>query len=183
VWVGRFEHVRNAVPEIAARILEANPSPCLVRIEGVDGSGKSTLARELARHLSGLLIHGDDYIVPSEDEKPYSSCIRLDALRADLRASLSTSQIVVADAVCLGELAPEAEFGRGYKIYLKRLSFNVPGGIWHGFDPYDATPEWEIARSVYLYHAHYRPHETADVIIELPESGHTLQGPNAPPYR
>lgn len=177
MWVKRCEHVQDAVPEVAELILNYEPTPTLIRIEGVDGAGKSTLATALASYTGGYSIHGDDYVVPSHDQKPYVSHVKLDAFRRDLATALSSNRFVFADSVCLGELAPEATFGRGFRIYVKRLSFNVIDGIWHGFDPHDPEPDEEIARSVYLYHMNYQPHENADAVVEIPEIGHTLRGP------
>lgn len=84
---------------------------------------------------------------------------------------------MIAEAVCLGWIAPQHIVGTGFRVYLKRLSFNASTPLWHGFDPEDPVPEEEVYRSVHLYHRDNRPHEKADLVVGSPEDGHTLRGP------
>jgi hypothetical protein len=76
----------------------------------------------------------------------------------------------VLDAVCLREIASVERWGRGFNVYVKKLDFggsNRP--IWHdGLNLEDDPPPHEPHRSVHLYHLNIRPHETADLIIEVP---------------
>ena len=83
--------------------------------------------------------------------------------------------MVVLDAVCLEEVAPSTKWGRGFVVYIKRLSFNTQAPIWHeGFHLEEEVPTKEVNRSIHMYHNRVRPHETADLIIELPETGHLM---------
>jgi hypothetical protein len=83
-----------------------------------------------------------------------------------LQWCLDRSPMTVVEGICLEELAPSYRFGRGFVIYVKRIS---QAGLWHGFDEHNATPDREWHRSVDLYHRRYRPHESADVIMEVAE--------------
>ena len=67
------------------------------------------------------------------------------------------------DAVCLDEIAPSSKWGRGFVVYVKRLSFNNQHPIWHpGLHLEGEAPEREAHRSIFLYHQKSKPHERAD---------------------
>ncbi len=61
--------------------------------------------------------------------------------------------------------------------YVKRLSFNNQDPIWHdGFhleDEEENHPH-EPHRGILQYHRQFRPHESADLIIEFPDIGHKI---------
>jgi hypothetical protein len=59
----------------------------------------------------------------------------------------------------LGELAPEDVFGRGFVIYVQRVSVLGPDNhLWHGFDKHGPIDERPLFRSIHDYHKHFRPH-------------------------
>lgn len=99
--------------------------------------------------------------------------------RSGILDALSSNRTVILDAVCLEDVAPYSKWGVGYKVYVKRLSFNATNPAWsEGYNLEDDPPEPEPHRSVHHYHLRCRPHETAQIIIEWPENGHELpKGP------
>jgi hypothetical protein len=63
----------------------------------------------------------------------------------------------------------------GVFVYVKRLSFNNQDPMWHhGFDIEGEAPKREPHRSIVLYHQKSKPHERANLIIELPDIGHKI---------
>ena len=67
---------------------------------------------------------------------------------------------MVLEGVCLEDVAPEAVFGRGARVYLKRLTVLGPDlCLWQGFDEGGRVPSREVHRSVHLYPMRERPHE------------------------
>lgn len=149
--------------------------PRLVRFEGFDGVGKSGLARLFANRVGGVHVKFDDYITKSDIEQPYREFIRQPEADAATDAATSSGKIVALDAVCLDEIAPSTRWGRGFVVYVKRLSFNNWNPMWHeGLNLDDEQPDHEIRKSVVEYHRKFKPHLCADLIVELPESGHSI---------
>jgi hypothetical protein len=153
---------------------EAN-DPNLLRFEGFDGVGKSGLAKLVALQVRAEHVEFDKFAFRPENPTPYPGCLRQPQLDAAISAAFASGKPVALDAVCLDEVAPISNWGRGFVIYVKRLSFNNPNPLWHrGFDIEDDVPEDEPRSSIVLYHKRSKPHERADLIIELPEEGHTI---------
>jgi hypothetical protein len=127
-----YSDLREAVPDILA--LAVRPTDAkLIRIDGVMGVGKSSLADLLRPELSAQIVRGDDYGSPSEG--PYTSRIQLRDFQADLARALAGTEWVIVEAICLEELAPETRFGRGLRVYVKRVSVLGPClTLWPGFD-------------------------------------------------
>jgi hypothetical protein len=172
VTVGGFG---AAAAEIAARFKLAAPKLGLIRIEGVCGAGKTNIARRLAPVIHGTRISGDDYADKYDEPRRYADCIRRDELTAALKAALRSCSPVVLEAICLDELAPIDECGRGLLVYVKQLSFNNRDPIWHdAIWLEEGPPQEEPHRSAHIYHANARPHERADLIIEIPQELHRL---------
>src|ERR1700730_2621273 len=97
-------------------------------------------------------------------------------LDAAIAQALSTHSTWILEAICLDDIAPIERWGRGLVVYIKRLSFNNRDPLWHdGFRLEEAPPKDEPHRSVQFYHMRIRPHENADLIIELPQEGHALR--------
>jgi hypothetical protein len=168
-----FSHV---LPELVQHIRESGVSPRLVRVEGVMGAGKTALADMLAGALSnGDVLHVDRLASPDESNRPYAASIDISALHAHLTSLLQKATWTILDAVCLDEVAPEATFGRGFVIYVKRVSVVGPDiHLWHGFDEGAAVPEHPLFRSIHCYHMRFRPHEKADVLLVHPEELHSF---------
>lgn len=125
--------------------------------------------------IGALHIEGDKFVNKYEEPPPYSRCLRQLEFDAAIDRAVATGRIVILDAVCLDEVAPIDRWGRGYIVYVKRLSFNNQDPMWHrGYELEGEAPTDEIHRSVYLYHSRVRPHETADLIVEMPEEGHKI---------
>jgi hypothetical protein len=160
-------HPHEAVPLIIQRVVVMGVMPRLIRIEGTMLAGKSSLANLLAEDLGAILVAGDYF-------SALGSAHGMSRYRDALRDALSTERWVVTDSVCLGEIAPEDQFGRGYRVYIKRLRAQLGARGWpYGFDIDDkehAFPlEDGLERSIRLYHRQYRPHETANLIVNVPD--------------
>jgi hypothetical protein len=101
--------------------------------------------------------------------------LKREELDTAIARAISTSTTVILDAVCLEEVAPVQKWGRGLRIYVKKLSFNNVDPIWHvGYNLEDEPPTDEPHRSVHLYHLNTLPHMNADLIVEYPEEFHRL---------
>lgn len=173
--------VTVADPEVAASaIVHHLGGSKLIRIEGFCGAGKSRVARALANMIGAKHIEGDEFANKFDDPPAYPACIRQAELDAAIGEAIASGAVVVLDAVCLDHVAPFAKWGRGSLVYVKQLSFNnATAPMWSaGFDLEDDPPADEVHRSVHLYHVEARPHERADLILEMPEEGHSL--PNSP---
>jgi hypothetical protein len=149
--------------------------PRIVRFEGFDGVGKTSLARLFATGTDGVHVAGDDYVSRPEVERAYRDCVRQSELDQAIEAAFATGRVVILEAVCLDEIAPRQKWGRGFVVYVKRLSFNNWDPVWsEGYNLIDEAPTKEIHRSIHDYHNRMRPHETADLIIEMPELLHSI---------
>jgi hypothetical protein len=175
----RTNDFRDILPELVRCVQESRVTPRLIRIEGVMGVGKSALAQMIADALTTSVIHVErEFAHPDKSDRPYAEAINLTAFRAHLASLLQKSTWTIVEAVCLSEVAPEKQFGRGFVIYLKRLAIAGPDvHLWHGFnEDYlnidDRTPL--LSRSIHEYHKQFRPHEKANVLILLPEQDHSF---------
>ncbi len=108
------DHPHEAVPFIIQRLGLKNIEPRLVRIEGTMLAGKSSLAHPLTEALGATRVAADCFEALRSEHG-------LGRYREALRNALSTHQRVVTDSVRLEEIAPEREFGCGYRVYVKRL--------------------------------------------------------------
>jgi len=168
---------KSNTDELAGWITEflARSSSNLIRIEGVCGSGKTTIAQKLQARGVGLHINADQFAARPAVATPYPGCVKQNEFDAAIADAIKTDNTVILDAVCLEEVAPVQRWGRGLRIYVKRLSFNNVDPSWHaGFNLEDETPINELDRSVHLYHLKYQPHMHADLIVEFPEDFHQL---------
>ena len=153
--------------------------PTFVRVEGVMSVGKTPFSMQLAKQLRGQLVSSDAFLIGDTSDRAYWDCLHLEKLRDVASALSSRDGPIVFEGICSRELLQPEKFGRGYVIYLKRLSFNNPEtpewheGYWLSGEP----PEEEVHKSIHEYHLRFRPHEDADLILELPEIGHSLRGP------
>jgi hypothetical protein len=174
----RVADFRDAVPRIIER-MDLGSGPRLVRVEGDLDAGKSALADLLAEAVEGEHINGDTFMSPPPDlPVPYPDRIQA-AFGDKVRSVMASDRWAIMEAICLGEVLPEEEFGRGLRLYIKRLSFLFPDNpLWRlGWSlEQGPVPDREFHRSVHLYHLRQRPHETADIIIELPDRDSTLVG-------
>jgi hypothetical protein len=173
VTVSTFEEAADA----AAWVWQDAGKPKLLRFEGFDGVGKSALAKLVVPRIGATYISGDAFASTPEVPTHYAGCLRTQELDAAISEAVRRSAPVVLDAVCLDVIAPSARWGHGFVLYVKRLSFNSTDPIWHmGFDldDEDATPTEEPHRGILEYHRLFKPHARANLIIELPEEGHTI---------
>jgi hypothetical protein len=161
--------------DVVVRIWREASDARLLRFEGFDGVGKSGLAKLVASQISAEHVEGDKFAFKPEISTPYPSCLRRAELDTAISVAMASGKPVALDAVCLDEVAPISSWGRGFVVYVKRLSFNNQNPMWHpGFEIEDEAPEDEPHRGIVLYHQKSKPHERADLIIELPETGHTI---------
>lgn len=174
----RTNDFRHILPELVRCVQESGVTPRLIRIEGVMGVGKSLLADMLAGELD--VIRGDRFAYPEKSDRSYAEAVDRNAFRVRLMNLLQEPRWTIIEAVCLGELAPEEQFGRGFMIYLQRLAVLGPEShVWHGFDEHGPIDNRSLSRSIHDYHRQFRPHEKADVLILLPEELHSF--PDKPP--
>jgi hypothetical protein len=144
-------------------------SPKLIRMEGFDGAGKSGLAKLVKGRIGAEHVEGDKFVDKFDDPPPYRDCLRRDEFDNELKQATATGRVVIVDAVCLEEVAPSEKWGRGFVVYVKRISYSLPAPRWPpGLELDDEAPTREVHRSIHLYHNRVRPHETADLIVELP---------------
>ena len=149
--------------------------PRIIRLEGFDGVGKSGLAKIIAPRMGANHVQGDDFAEKQETETPYPNCLRQLDLDQTIGSALASEHPVILDAVCLDQIAPSDRWGRGFVVYIKRLSFNNRNPIWQeGLWFEQDEPANEPRRSIVEYHKQFKPHESADLIIELPEDGHSI---------
>lgn len=143
----------------------------LLRLEGFMGVGKSTVASLIAEQATVRIIHTDDFAVRSDAARTYREAVDLAALRAAATEVLSTGEKVIFDGVCLEQVLPSDDFGKGYRVYLKRVSLPVPEApLWH--DIYDLEREEAedpLHASIIQYHRDYAPHEHSDLSFAIPE--------------
>jgi hypothetical protein len=149
------------------------PNP--IRLEGFAGVGKSGLAKLVVKLVGGEHIAGDHFVSKFDAPPSYRECMRQSEFDCAIVQAFASGRVVVLDADCLEEVAPSTKWGRGFVVYIKRLSFNNQDPIWHGgFHLEDEAPAKEVNRSIHMYNKRVKPHETADLIIELPETGHLM---------
>jgi hypothetical protein len=142
----------------------------LLRIEGFTKVGKSTLSNRLFRRLGAKQL-GTDMFADNRTGKgqTYLEMLNLKRLRtraADLIADPMT-RLLIFEGVCLEETLPSEEFGRGFRVYVKRAS--KYSDLWHDF--YDDIPEEKnrLRNSILQYHKLFAPDRAADLIIAVPE--------------
>jgi len=111
-------NVDEAVPAITRRLGTLQ----LVRIEGFCGVGKTRLAHRLSEITGATHIATDIFAFRPDRPSPYRDCIKRPELAAEIKRAIAASNLVVLDGVCLDEVAPQAEWGRGLLVYVKRLS-------------------------------------------------------------
>jgi hypothetical protein len=162
--------------DVVVRIWREANEPKLLRFEGFDGVGKSGLAKLVVPLIDAEHVEGDKFAFKPETPTPYPGCLRQAELDAAISAAFASGKPVAMDAVCLDEVAPISRWGRGLVVYVKRLSFNNHlNPMWSpGFAIEDDAPENEPHRGIVLYHQKSKPHERADLIIEMPGLGHTI---------
>ncbi|CAN0477881.1 unnamed protein product, partial [Phaeothamnion confervicola] len=145
-------------------------SPKIIRLEGFAGVGKTGLAGLVKARVNGVHVAGDEFVSPFDVPRSYRERMRQSEFNAAIEKAVSSKRAVILDAVCLDEVAPIATWGRGFVVYIKRLSFNKEDPIWHdGISLEREAPIKEAHRSIHLYHNRVKPHETANLIIELPD--------------
>jgi hypothetical protein len=166
----------SAASAIATAVITLLPNPSIVRIEGFCGAGKTNVGGRLAALIDGIHIAADNFANKYDDPPPYPECIRQLELAQAIATAMQSGRFTILDAVCLEDVAPVGTWGRGLVVYVKQLSFNnAEHPIWHGgFQLEGDSPAEEPHRSVHAYHLRVRPHEKADLIVEVPEEGHSL---------
>jgi hypothetical protein len=170
--VQTFEEAAQVVTRVWADVGKSH----IIRFEAFDGMGKSGLAQLVAAKIGAEHVEVDKFAFKPELQKPYRDCLRKEELDAKISEVIASRKPVILDAVCLDEVAPRSQWGRGFVVYIKRLSFNNPDPTWHeGFGLEDEeTPTDEPHRGVFLYHQRSKPHQRADLIIEIPDLGHRI---------
>jgi hypothetical protein len=159
----------DAAAEKIVEVWHGAGSPKLIRMEGFDGAGKSGLANLVKERIGAEHIEGDKFVLKPNKPTPYRDCLRRDEFDAKLAKAIATGRVVIVDAVCLEEVAPSQRWGRGFVVYVKRLSYSSNVPMWHpGLHLEESPPKMEVHRSIHIYHNEAKPHHTADLIVELP---------------
>ena len=116
------------------------------------------------------VLSPDDFATPEPTSGNIKGRIDLKQLHKSARKLLKRPAIF--EGVCLEELLPRASFGRGFIVYLKRVSL-VAGGspVWQDEKELNARERAAnpIDEEVRRYHRTYRPHERADLCLAVPE--------------
>ena len=143
-----------------------------VRLVGIDGwprSGKTTLARQLvSMRGAGSVLDLDAFVAPGNDE--YIQALQVESLAAAIwRATIPT----ILSGVCLLDAFDRIGVKPDLHVYLKRMS----AGMWA--DEGDAIgvdlTKYETASievlpvywEIHHYHSKSRPHERADIVVEI----------------
>jgi hypothetical protein len=161
--VPSFPQAADAV----VRVWEDAGKPKLLRFEGFDGVGKSGLAKLVASRIGAEHVEGDTFACKRDVPTPYWECLSARDLEDAIGEAVESDAPVILDAVCLEKVAPSRRWGRGFVVYVKRLSFNNTNPIWHGgfwLEDEDETPPYEPHHGIVQYHREFSPHERADLI-------------------
>ena len=95
-----------------------------IRLEGFAGVGKTGLARLLVKLIGGEHVAGDHFVSKFDAPPSYRECMRQLEFDCAIVQAFASGRVVVLDADCLEEVAPSTKWGRGFVVYIKRLSFN-----------------------------------------------------------
>ena len=180
----RANDLREAVPLAVQAASHASLDAKLVRIEGMNGVGKSPLARFLKQPLGAEVPHADDFYSRSETHD-YAAAVVKAGFRQAVEHALANECWVVAEGVLLADALPETQRLSGFKVYIRRLThYPTSGWVWpyaYDVDDLGFTPTGKLDQWVLTYHRAHRPHERADLMIDLPEPGRSFpSGPAAP---
>jgi hypothetical protein len=162
--------------DVVSQIWQLHEMPIL-RLEGFDGVGKSGIAKLVADRIDAAHVEGDKFAFRPDEPTAYQKCLRLIELEEATSKAVASGKPVILDAVCSRQVWPTTQWGQGLVVYVKRLSFNNFTPIWHhglSLEEVDA-PSREPHLSIFEYHVRFAPHKTADLIIELPDQGHTIR--------
>jgi len=157
----RFEHPSDILTYVENSWV-ASGQP-LIRIDGLTGVGKSTLAEGLERRLSATAIHGDCFI-PTEGGS-------VDVVRLRHAATVALgSTLVIFDTIRVGEYLPEVQFGRGFKVYVKKLRVAGVGEnriyVWQDGQELD-NPDAQDKYGVLAYHRKFKPQFHSDLVVAM----------------
>jgi hypothetical protein len=92
---------------------------------------KDRLANLVKERIGAEHIEGDKFVLKPNKPTPYRDCLRRDEFDAKLAKAIATGRVVIVDAVCLEEVAPSQRWGRGFVVYVKRLSYSSNVPMWH----------------------------------------------------
>jgi hypothetical protein len=171
MWFGRFERIEDSVAGLANLIGSSHAVPRLVRVEGIDGVGKSRLSRSLKTELSGEHLEVDEgFRHYPEQFESFVETVQVESFRKAVFDLLRFGRWVVADTVCLDEILPETQFGRGFRFYVMSLDDHSDG-----FSRWDYQRELSreptgfnaLDLSIWDYHLKFRPHERSDAIVQI----------------
>jgi hypothetical protein len=145
----------------------------LLRIDGFMGAGKSSNAALLAKSDESIrVINPDNFASRDLAATRFAEKVDIDRLHSVACRAISEGNRVIFEGVCLEELLPSSQFGRGFCVYIKRVSLPAPGlPLWHdGFNLEAIEPahDW-LHEDIIRYHRECQPHECADLILAVPE--------------
>ena len=146
----------------------------IVAVEGFIGSGKSFLANTLAKDLSAVAIHTDEYVCGTDGALPYPERLTYANIIWALNSASASDSLIIVEGICLREVLRRSGVKANFFIYVKSIARN---GLWHdGLHLEDFENEAETdafrqepRRSDWAYHAKARPHERADIMFHRVE--------------
>jgi chloramphenicol 3-O-phosphotransferase len=146
----------------------------LVVLEGLTASGKSFLTERPFSVGAGQSanIEIDQFLrKPVPPTVCYPDAVDRAALQAAIREALASAPVVVVEGPMAWPLIePVAEVGRDRvrRVYVKRMMHQKPD-FWIDEDYLSDSNYWpptDYHRSIYQYHAKFRPWLGADVVLE-----------------
>jgi hypothetical protein len=155
---------------VVADRLSRLPLPAVVGVEGFTSSGKSHFADLLAKEVSAVVVHTDEYVTEGDVSLPYRDRVDHIAISSALSGIALRSSLAIVEGICLREVLHRLNIAASAYVYVKVLATN---GLWHdGLNLEDFEREAastrldEPHRSDFIYHAKWRPHERADIVFE-----------------
>ena len=148
---------------------KTNPHGLPVLIDGWMLAGKSHLANTVATATGGQMLDADDYLERHNEE----FIEFLDV--TELKSSISRAHRPVVASVCMRQIHKLIGEPTALHIYIKRMA---SWGWADEDDVIEETSDWSdelrglvppLVLEVREYHLRWKPHETADCIIERRE--------------
>ena len=161
--------MNSQLEHAAKKICEMFPTTSILGIDGWTGVGKTTVGQIIATiRVPAWPLDIDAFIAPKNGE--FREALQLGSLKAAIE---NATVPVIVSGVCLLEILHLIGVRLDAHIYLKRLN----AGYWadegealgNDLQAYEAAGlEPSLLRNeIRDYHLEYRPHEVADLVLEM----------------
>ncbi len=151
-------HLRNQ--------LHGSSVPMLVSFDGFSGAGKTPLTKELAECLQVSHVHLDEFYVK---DSHFVGSFQFERFHQVLGDSIKIGHTFV-EGMLIDDVLAHSGFTPKLKIYVKRVSRL---GWWYDGSNLDnngqPATQGRFLATLIEYHERMKPHETADIIINLVE--------------